>query len=91
VLVKPFGCGRFRQRKLAEIGIEVATRYQGEPFRLQRTLISCKCQVGGRQPVVARTSSNGVGETRVIQLPGSYMRAARVERIVMSFSQTPPE
>ena len=33
--------------------------------------------------------SSGVGETREIQVPGSYMRAARVERTVTTFSQTP--
>jgi hypothetical protein len=32
----------------------MATRYQGEPFGLQRTLISCKRQIGDSQLVVAR-------------------------------------
>jgi hypothetical protein len=33
--------------------------------------------------------SKGVGETWEIQVPGSYMRAARVDRRVTVFSQTP--
>ncbi|GAX58330.1 hypothetical protein SO3561_09903 [Streptomyces olivochromogenes] len=33
--------------------------------------------------------SSGVCETRVIQIPGSYMRAARVERTVTLFSHAP--
>jgi hypothetical protein len=37
----------------------------------------------------ATTISIGVGETREIQMPGSYMRAARVDRSVTSFFQMP--
>ena len=48
MLAKPFCCGSCRERKLVEIGIEMATRYQSEPFGLQRTLISGKRQIGDR-------------------------------------------
>src|SRR4029077_11188238 len=54
MLAKPFCCGSCRERKLVEIGIEMATRYQGEPFGLQRTLISCKRQIGDSELVVTR-------------------------------------
>src|ERR1700732_196418 len=54
MLAEPSCCSSFRERKLVEIGIEMATRYQGEPFGLQRTLISCKRQIGDSQLVVAR-------------------------------------
>jgi len=33
--------------------------------------------------------SSGVGETREIHVPGSYIRAARDERTVMTFCQAP--
>jgi hypothetical protein len=33
--------------------------------------------------------SSGVGDTREIHVPGSYMRAAPVERTVTMLSQTP--
>jgi hypothetical protein len=36
---------------------------------------------------MATTISSGVGETRAIHCPGSYMRAARVDRTVTVFSQ----
>src|SRR5260370_17967337 len=48
------GSGGRRERKLVEIGMEMATRYQDEPFGLQRTLISCKRQIGDSQLVVTR-------------------------------------
>src|SRR5260221_4176621 len=54
MLAKPFCRGSFREWNLVEIGIEVATRYQGEPLRLQRTLIGGKCQIGNGELVVAR-------------------------------------
>src|SRR5437899_547841 len=54
MLAKPFCGGGCRERKLVEIGIEMATRYQGEPFGLQRTLISGKRQIGDSQLVLAR-------------------------------------
>src|ERR1700686_5327073 len=54
MLAKPLCCRSFRERKLVEIGIEMATRYQSEAFRLQRTLISRKRQIGDGQLVVAR-------------------------------------
>ena len=38
---------------------------------------------------MATIISSGVGETRAIHCPGSYMRAARVERTVTLFSQAP--
>ena len=44
MLAKPLCCDSCRERKLVEIGIEMATRYQGEPFGLQRTLMSRKRQ-----------------------------------------------
>src|ERR1700730_2805987 len=53
MLANQFGCGSCRERKLVEIGIEMATRYQGEPFGLQRTLISGKRQIGDSQLVLA--------------------------------------
>jgi len=37
----------------------------------------------------ATTSNSGVGETLLIHAPGSYMRAARVDRTVTWFSQLP--
>src|SRR5258706_11425414 len=53
MLAKPFCGGGFRERKLVEIGIEMATRYQGEPFGLQGVLISGKRQIGDSQLVLA--------------------------------------
>jgi hypothetical protein len=90
MLAEPSRCGGFRDRKLAEIGIEMAAPHEGKAFGLQRALIS-----GERRSatvtlsLLATTISNGVGETRETQAPGSYVRAARVERRVTSFFQRP--
>ena len=54
MFAEPSCCGGFRERELVMIGIEMATRYQGEPFGLQRPLISRKRQIGDSQLVVAR-------------------------------------
>ena len=55
MLAEPSGCGGYRERELAEIGIEMAARNQGKAFGLQRALIGGKCQIGdptspGRSP-----------------------------------------
>src|ERR1700730_18772359 len=47
-------CSSFRERKLVEIGIEMATRYQGEPFGLKRTLIRSEGKVGERHRIGER-------------------------------------
>jgi hypothetical protein len=53
MLAKPFCCGSFCERKLVEIGIEMPTRYQGEPFGFQCALIRCERKVGDGHLVLA--------------------------------------
>jgi len=45
MFAEPFCCRGFREWKLIKIGIKVAARYQGEPFRLQCALVSRKRQI----------------------------------------------
>ena len=44
---------------------------------------------GSRIVLLGVAYKPGVGDTREIHVPGSYMRAARVERTVTTFCQTP--
>jgi len=84
VLVKPFGLRRRFRSGNGEIGIEVATRYQGEPLAPAH---ANKPQVPGAASVSRRQERDTQQQrwrTRVIQLPGSTLRAA-ARRIVMSF------
>ncbi len=72
---------------MAVVGVEVTAGNRDELLGLQRPF-------GAARPVSARVMvslrpmiiNSGVGETRETHCPGSYMRAARMERTVTLFS-----
>ena len=53
MFAEPSCCGGFREWELIKIGIKMAARYQGEPFGLERALVSRKRQIGDRHFVIA--------------------------------------
>jgi hypothetical protein len=53
MFAEPSCCGGFREWELIKIGIKMAARYQGEPFRFQCALVSRKRQIGDSHLVVA--------------------------------------
>src|SRR5215216_4811196 len=75
---EPLDSGRAGHLELRQVRVEVTALDGHQALGLQCTFEGRELEIG-----------QGDGETRAIHCPGSYIRAARVDRTVTLFSQAP--